>query len=396
MKTFKNRTKLFFCFALLSAISFSSVHAMPPDPSNAGLIYYQAFLMQRKTDADTLNQVKNLAKGEIEPDEKLIEYLDSNKTAIRFATIAADMPICDWGLNYSDGFSLEIPYLSQARNLAYMLIAQARVDASKGDYDTAIERCLTTQKMADHTSQSLLITYLVGYSIKDMSNNCLGDILGQMQTDAGLLEYLKTQLDVIESKNVSFRVSLEFERTSIVEMVAKMDPNDMFKYTDGFFEKGDPNEAILIERINSADRDFFDRNIDYVSSFLAEYLAVPDLPYNEAYTKTKELADRPAKDFKVNPDVTVATMFCPSLVKCYNYEAKRRASSNATRAAVSIYVIAAKTGQLPESLPEGLPKDPYSGLDFDYQLTDQGFVLRCQGENLYEGKTYEYSFNLAK
>jgi hypothetical protein len=306
------------------------------------------------------------------------------------------MPICDWGLNYSDGFSLEIPYLSQARNLGLIIIAAARAEASRGNYNAAIDYCLAAQKMADHTSQSLLITYLVGYSIKDMSNNCLDDILSQIQPDIGLLEYLKTKLDLIENKNISFRVSLEFERTSIVEMVTEMDPNDMFKYTDGFFEKGDPNEAILIERINSADRDFFDKNIEYVSSFLAEYLAVPDLPYSEAYTRTKELQDRPAKDFKVNPDVTIATMFCPSLVKCYNYEAKRRASSSATRAAVAIYIIAAKTGRLPDQLPEGLPKDPYSGLDFDYELTDHGFVLKCKGENLHEGKTYEYSFNLAK
>ena len=51
------------------------------------------------------------------------------------------------------------------------------------------------------------------------------------------------------------------------------------------------------------------------------------------------------------------------------------AQVNNIRAAVGIYLIFAKTGRLPEKLPENLPKDPFTREDFIYEITDEGFVL---------------------
>lgn len=53
---------------------------------------------------------------------------------------------------------------------------------------------------------------------------------------------------------------------------------------------------------------------------------------------------------------------------------------NAAKAAIEIYLIRAKTGELPDALPGGLPKDPYTCRDFGYDITDEGFALRCQGK----------------
>jgi hypothetical protein len=55
---------------------------------------------------------------------------------------------------------------------------------------------------------------------------------------------------------------------------------------------------------------------------------------------------------------------------------------NNIRAAVGIYLIFAKTGRLPEKLPEHLPKDPFTGEDFIYRITDEGFVLDYGAENI--------------
>jgi len=54
---------------------------------------------------------------------------------------------------------------------------------------------------------------------------------------------------------------------------------------------------------------------------------------------------------------------------------------NSLKAAVELYLIIAKTGQLPEELPDDLPKDPYTGKDFLYERTDDGFVLACQSQS---------------
>jgi len=58
------------------------------------------------------------------------------------------------------------------------------------------------------------------------------------------------------------------------------------------------------------------------------------------------------------------------------------AQVNNIRAAVGIYLILAKTGRLPEKLPENLPKDPFTREDFIYEITDEGFVLHYRAEDI--------------
>ena len=62
------------------------------------------------------------------------------------------------------------------------------------------------------------------------------------------------------------------------------------------------------------------------------------------------------------------------------------------QAGVAVCLKRAETGALPQVLPEGLPKDPFSGQDFQYERKGAGFVLRCRGKDLAKNKTYEYAF----
>ena len=62
---------------------------------------------------------------------------------------------------------------------------------------------------------------------------------------------------------------------------------------------------------------------------------------------------------------------------------------HAAQAAIAIYHVKATTGQLPQTLPEGLPKDPYSGKDFEYQVTAKGFILRCRAKFTIDGRENE-------
>ena len=71
------------------------------------------------------------------------------------------------------------------------------------------------------------------------------------------------------------------------------------------------------------------------------------------------------------------------------------AQINCTRAAVELYLILTKTGQLPEELPDNLPKDPYTGRDFLYEITEDGFVLGCQSDIFKRGKE-RFAFQIRK
>jgi hypothetical protein len=86
----------------------------------------------------------------------------------------------------------------------------------------------------------------------------------------------------------------------------------------------------------------------------------------------------------------------PATPKIFSLSTRFKTHSNAIRAAIEVYLVKAKTGKLPDELPAGLPKDLFSGKDFEYEKTADGFILRCQGEELGKGEIHEYKFGVKK
>jgi len=82
----------------------------------------------------------------------------------------------------------------------------------------------------------------------------------------------------------------------------------------------------------------------------------------------------------------------------YESQLWHTAHINNIRAAVDIYLIFAKTGRLPEKLPEHLPKDPFTGEDFIYEITDEGFMLHYRAEGIpdYMIRENEYKIHRIK
>jgi hypothetical protein len=74
---------------------------------------------------------------------------------------------------------------------------------------------------------------------------------------------------------------------------------------------------------------------------------------------------------------------------------RHTAQVNSTKAGVELYLIMAKTGQLPNELPDYLPKDPYTGRNFLYEITDDGFILGCQSDIFLKGKG-RFAFQIRK
>jgi hypothetical protein len=65
----------------------------------------------------------------------------------------------------------------------------------------------------------------------------------------------------------------------------------------------------------------------------------------------------------------------------YPFQVGHIARINGIKVALEVYINVAKTGKLTEKLPDHLPKDPFTGMDFVYEITDEGFALRCKGED---------------
>ena len=72
--------------ALFLLVSTSSAFALPPDPDNAALLYYQVFLIYEKPDDTMKDMIADLARGKIEPDTRITQFIESQKTVTRTDT----------------------------------------------------------------------------------------------------------------------------------------------------------------------------------------------------------------------------------------------------------------------------------------------------------------------
>ncbi|MHC4949696.1 MAG: hypothetical protein ACYTEU_01735, partial [Planctomycetota bacterium] len=64
--------------------------------------------------------------------------------------------------------------------------------------------------------------------------------------------------------------------------------------------------------------------------------------------------------------------------------------------ALDVYITAAKTGKLPTELPKSTYIDHFSGKPFIYEITKDGFILRCQQEDLVKKITHKFTYKLPK
>jgi hypothetical protein len=114
------------------------------------------------------------------------------------------------------------------------------------------------------------------------------------------------------------------------------------------------------------------------------------------YLELKKLDERVKTEAADNTDAVLTAFLAPTTTTAYNRSVRANSLNNATRTAVDVYIIKAKTGKLPNGLPPDSPKDPFSDRDFEYEKTKDGFVLRCQAKDLEKDEIHQYEFKIPK
>ena len=200
MKTIINKLKTATCVTLILLVLTTSAPAYPPDPDNAALLYYQAYIAYEKSDDTMREMVSDLSRGKIEPNERIRKHIENCRGAINLAAAAAEVPNCNWGLKYSDKFEMLLSHLAQTRKLAFIIGAEIRILAADGDYQKALDRCLTLHKISKHMGDETIISFLVAMAINKMADNQIQYLLAEMPQDLKTLTWLKSQLAIIDSK----------------------------------------------------------------------------------------------------------------------------------------------------------------------------------------------------
>lgn len=363
--------------------------AYPPDPDNAALLYYQAFLLIPQADDRAVSDlVGDVATGGAAPNEQVEKYIEKCREAIDCAVAASQLQHCNWGLRYSKGFSAAFPHLAQIRSLSWRILADARILASHGNYREALERCLATYRVAGHVGDEVLISFLVAVAVDAQANKCVTAILGQMPADADTLTWLKGRLATVPATMRTANKAMALEREVALET---MRPERMDSLAGILAE---PSGRSAEEIRKSLNEQVLQRARDYYSNYMGSVLALLSgpTPYVEAHAKLQQLATQMERDAAQDPAVKLIGAIAPAVTKIYVLQVRHRADVNALRAALDLYLAQAGTGRLPASLPTAAPRDPYTGGEFKYEPTGKGFLLRCGAKDLEKNEIREYRF----
>ncbi len=371
--------------SLMIALVASPVPALPPDPNNAALLYYQGFLSLPQLNQEARVHIGEVARGKVALDDQVREDIGKSTGAIHFAEAAVKVPACNWGVEYSQGFEALMPQLPLVRFMTFVLIADARVRAADGDYRGAIERCLMTETFARHVGDDTFISYLVSISVRGLTYKCMQEVMGQAAGDAELLQWLKNELVTSPGEILSPVRPLKIE-LEIVNDLMRIDNVEKFAWILAV-----SNEKKAAEIVKRADEKTLEQARRIYSERMNSALTVlsTPMPYEQAHSRLKQLADFDQDD----PVSRTAGAFTPALDKIFSQKTLVETKANAIMAGIEILLDRAKTGRLPDELPAGLPKDAFSGKDFEYEKTEEGFVLRCPDKDL---DVYRYEFKIKK
>ncbi len=391
----ENKFMVVLVSALMLFVLTAVTHAFPPD--NAALLYYRICL-RYQPNCTIGRAISEFASGKTELTDQVKQFVEKNQYTVNLTLTAAEIPNCDWGLETSEGMSAPMPPLACLRGLARLIIADAKIRAEQGDYITALNEALSVKKMAPHADDNTIVSHLVGYSLENMAGRCIQDILSDMPEDLETLLWLKNELVDISNKRVLFKSAISAEAKLVTQDFRTEKTDEILKMISdgGMSAERDPES--LQERVRNADETFYQRNKVYYQELTAKIIAILDMGvgYQQTSAKLKEIAEKMVIEAKENPDATLTAIFMPAYERVYSVGVNGKTLSNATKAAIEIYIVKARTGRLPDNLPEGLPKDLFSGEPFEYEKSSDGFILRCQGKDLGKDKVYEYEFKVKK
>ncbi len=395
MKTSEN--SLWILLGVVFFAGAACVYAYPPD--NAAVLYYKAMVLYEADDA-TAKMLADFAKGDIELNDKIREFVKQNRSIINIVLDACEVKNCDWGMDFSEGFEMRLPHLGRMRSLVWLIAADAKILAADGHYEEVLSRCMSGYKMARHVNDRLIICYLVGNVIHRLTNDGMIWTIGQLPQDVQSLTRLKSQLAEIDSTPFSVKPGMEGERDEITSIMATATVDDLLH----ILEICGVKDESFKKKVKSFDQAMIDRNRQYAWDYGNRVRAAFDMPYPQGYAEITRLAQTAKEDGESKPEAIFTAALIstfdageaviPHQNKILSTSIRLETQDNAIRTAIEIYLIKAKTGNLPDTLPEGLPCDLFSGKPFAYEKTADGFVLRCQGKDLSKDEIYSYEFKV--
>src|ERR1700683_2713923 len=142
------RSRLFACLVVVMIPLLAGAEKDLGD--NAALRYWPAFYFLSSRVNDKAHE-RILSNWDSVPLDNAVEQvIQGDHTALEYLHEGAQIQDCDWGLDYSKGPSLLLPYLNYARSLALLTCVRARWELAHGQAGAAVDDLGDVLAMARH------------------------------------------------------------------------------------------------------------------------------------------------------------------------------------------------------------------------------------------------------
>jgi hypothetical protein len=374
--------------------------ALTSNPDNAALLYYQAFLLRPEPNMAINEKIHDIFFN-TEPDRQVRTYLGHCLPMIQVTEIASRIPQCTWGILNGSGPEFSAKDLrSEVNYLWNVLLVDARTLASDGHYRVALERCLTIRRLARHLGEDSRL-HLVARSPDFMALRTIQHVLGVMPLDMDTLTWFRGELAVSEGLPLSFAKMLKADIKSGLNHLRTYDPS--LRYLKKVLMDMTEDEQAKDEVQNLTDEQFLSRIGEELTRFIDSILRILDseMTFEQKRAQMQTLINK-QMEANITDSVIKAIIMSginfgiDEIDRQYPFLVGHAAHINGIKAAVEVYLVVAETGQLPEKLPDYLPKDPFTSRDFVYEITDKGFALLCQGEEFLRRKNQFLEFKFRR
>lgn len=381
--------------------------ASPSEPNNAAILYYQAFLSlpdknQLPEEYRVALPLRLLPSGVVEPNEVIRAYLARCRTVFGYTRAAVNIRDCQWGLQSFVSDSLQIPQvfipcLRHIRQLALHVIAQAQVNTADGEYREALENSLIMHRVAEHCGDNNTTMATLSIALHGQANKVIRQVLNLMPPDLATLVWLERELAKVSQRpclgkalfgDVEVTLKGMNQENPHLMRFAKMcrdgiSPDDIARRNESP-DRVDGDDFVFREAVANYDFQsipaFIEGSRDHCLQTMSTIRKALEQAnsFKARHKELKRLDQEIETDGVRHPHAFYTSVFAEQVIGLHALATQGQSDNNALKIAIHIYKTKAKTGDIPNTLPAGLPKNRFTDKDFDYEKTDDGFTLRMK------------------
>jgi hypothetical protein len=332
--------------------------------------------------------------------QQVAELLAEHQEVVREIRETAERGGPVYPLDFSKGLAMDLPHLAPMRECARLLRADAIIKAMEGNKSEAFEDIIAGMKLGEALAQEpVLISQLVRIAMNGILSSGL-----QASLDGG-------DLSPEQTRRLMMQIARARDRRAFADSLAG-ELHVGLQIFSGL-RAGDPaklnalNQAMGVGSQDTMDklfRDFYRSpfgrpwlNMDAATyaDIIGRACSAAEQPYYEAAPELNQIE----MDFANLPLTRVlSNRLTPGLMRACEAQARHEAILDLMQIGILVEQHHARTGSYPETLdaivPElggSLPVDPFTGKPYQYQPSDDGFLLYSIGQNLIDdGGTHEF------